>query len=227
MITLTINQNQIEYVGLLEKPAFRLIGEARQIIEGLYNAFSPYQAALTDFRFEEVATTPSSFGVNVYLKSLGIYKFRFDRVEWKVSGFVDEDLPNLVAILKRGEDWLRSAAPGISFRSHTFYYAGHCQLSESTSQDFLLGLPGKEVIDIGQSLGDGIVHNWRDSETGGRFQLLIDHSLSVKDGVFIQLMAQFEEDRLDYSEIILRGRALLDEALKKIGLQLEAEQEVE
>lgn len=227
MITLTVNQNQIDYVGLLEKPAFSLIGEVRQIIEGLYNAFSPYQTALSDFRLEEVATTPSSFGVNVYLKSLGIYKFRFDRVEWKVSGFVDEDLPNLATILKRGEDWLRSAAPGVSFKSHTFFYAGHCQLSESTSQDFFLGLHGKEVLDIGQSLGDGIIHNWRDSETGGRFQLLIDHSLSIKDGIFIQFMALIERDPLDYSAIISRGQVLLDESLKKIGLQLEAEQEIE
>ena len=227
MITLTVKQNQIDYIGLFEKPVFNLVGEARQIIEGLYNAFSPYQVALSDFRLEEVVTTPSSFGVNVYLKSLGSYKFRFDRVDCTFSGFADEDLPKFADILKRGDDWLRSAAPGFSFKSHTFFYAGHCQLSESTSQDFLLALPGKDVIDIGQGLGDGIIHNWRDSETGARFQVLIDHSLSLKDGIFIQLTILIVEDRLDYSATISRGQALLGEALKKIGLQLEAEQGIE
>jgi hypothetical protein len=226
MITLTVKQNQIEYIGLFEKPVFSLVGEARQIFEGLYNAFSPYQVALSDFRLEETLTTPSSFGVNVHLKSLGSYKFRFDRVECTVIGFADEDLTKFAVALKRGEDWLRSAAPGFSFKSHTFFYAGHCQLSESTSQDFLLALPGREVIDIGQGLGDGIIHNWRDSETGGRFQFLIDHSLSINDGIFIQLTALIADDQLDYSAAISRGQALLGEALEKIGLQLEAEQEI-
>jgi hypothetical protein len=226
MITLTVKQNQMDYIGRFEKPVFSLVGETRQIIEGLYNAFSPYQVALSDFRLEEIVTTPSSFGVNVYLKSLGSYKFRFDRVESTAIGFADEDLPKFAMVLKRGEDWLRSAAPGFSFKSHTFFYAGHCQLSESTSQEFLLALPGKETIDIGHGLGDGIIHNWRDSETGGRFQLLIDHSLSIKDGIFIQLTALIGEDQLDHSATISRGQALLGEALKKIGLQLEAEQEI-
>jgi hypothetical protein len=227
MITLTVNQNQTDYIGLLERPAFNLMGEGRQIIEGLYNAFSTYQVALTDFRLEEVVTTPSSFGVNVYLKSLGSYKFRFDRVEWTAINFVDEDLPKFPELLKRGEDWLRSAVPGVSFKSHTFFYTGHCRLSEGTSQDFLIRLPGKDIIDIGQDLGSGIIHNWRDPGIEGRFQLLIDHSLSIKDGIFIQLMALIEGDQVDYSAITAKGQASIKEALKKIDLQLETEQGVE
>jgi hypothetical protein len=226
MITLTVNQNQTDYIGLLEKPAFSLMGEGRQIIEGLYHAFSGYQVALTDFRLEEVVTTPSSFGVNVYLRSLGSYRCRFDRVEWTATNFVDGDLSKFPEILKLGEDWLRSAVPDISFKSHTFFYTGHCQLSEGTSQSFLLGLPCKDIIVMGQDLGGGIIHNWRDPGIGGRFQLLIDHSLSIKDGLFIQLMALIEGDRVDYSAITATGQASLKEALRKIGLQLETEQEI-
>ncbi len=227
MITLTVNQNQIDYIGLFEKPAFNLIGEGRRMIEGLYSAFSAYQVALTDFRLEEVVTNPSSFGVNVYLKSLGSYKFRFDRVEWTAINLVDEDLSKFPEMLKRSEDWLRSAVPGISFKSHSFFYAGHCRLSEGTSQNFLLGLSGRDIIDMGQNLGSGIIHNWHDPGIEGRFQLLIDHSLSIKDGIFIQLMALIEGDRVDYSTITSAGQASLKEALKKIGLQFETEQEIE
>src|SRR5262245_3788525 len=146
MITLTVNQNQIDYAGALEKPAFSLIGKARRIIEGLYNCFAAHQVTLSDFRADETVTNPSTWGVNVYLKSLGVYRFRFDRLEWTAAGFSDDDLRLFPEIIKQGEEWLRSAAQGVSFKSHTFLYAAHCKLSEGTSQDFLLGLQEKDPI---------------------------------------------------------------------------------
>lgn len=226
MITLTVNQNQMDYIGLLDKPVFALMGEGREIIEGLYGAFALRGVTLADFRLDEVATMPSSFGVNVNLKSYGVYKLRFDRVEWSVNDFIDGQLSEFPEILRRGEDWLRSVAQDVYFKKHSFLYTGHCRLSEGTSQDFLLSFSGQEALAIGQNLGNGIIYNWFDTETGGRFQLLIDHSLTVKGGIFIQLMALFDGDRVDHSTIIATGQTSLNKALNKIGLQLEIEQEI-
>jgi hypothetical protein len=227
MVTLTVNQNQLDYIGVFEKPAFNLMGEGRQIIEGLYYAFSPYQVSLADFRLEETPTAPSNFGVNVHLKSLGHYRFKFDRLEWTVLNFDGPGLSTFPDVLRRSEEWLRSAVPDFSFRSHMFFYAGHCHLSQGTSQDFLLRLAGNDVIDLGENLGSGVIKNWRDSRVEGRFQLIVDHSLSVKNGLFVQLTASLERDKIDYSSMMEIGQETLSEVLNKIGLRLETEQEVE
>ncbi len=225
MRTLTVNRNQIEYVGTFERPAFSLVGNTR-IMEGLYDAFSVYQVALADFRLDTGATLATDFGVNVSLKSLGQYRLRFDRVEWTVINFVDEDFPRLPDVLKRGEIWLRSVEPTLLFKTHTFAYGAHCHLSEGTAQEFLLGLPGNYDISLGESLGNGLIYNWYDARVGGRFNLVIDHSLSVKDGIFIQLVSVIESDRIGYSEVTLIGQSALNEALSRIGLQLEQEKEI-
>ena len=225
MRTLTVNRNQIDYVGTFERPAFSLVGNTR-IMEGLYDAFSVYQVTLADFRLDTGATVATDFGVNVFLKSLGQYRLRFDRVEWSVSGFVDEDMPRLPEVLKKGEEWLRTMEPSLSFKSHTFVYNAHCQLSEGTSKEFLLGLHRNDDLNLGESLGNGLIHSWRDTNIGGRFNLVIDHSLFVKDGIFIQLISLIEDDQTDHSVVFAAGQTALNQALNNIGLQLEQEKEI-
>lgn len=225
MRTLTVNRNQIDYVGTFERPAFSLVGN-KQIMEGLYDAFSVYQVALADFRLDTGATLATDFGVNVFLKSLGQYRLRFDRIEWAVINFVDKDFPRLPEVLMRGENWLRSAETNLSFKTHTFVYGAHCLLSDGTAKDFLLSLPAKFNLSFGESLGNGLIINWQDTRVGGRFNLIIDHSLSVKDAIFIQLAYVGESDHVDYPQILSIGQQSLNEVLGQIGLQFEQEEEI-
>lgn len=226
MITLMVNQNQIEYRGVFKKPAFNLWGKSDQILEGLYSAFSSNQLTLSDFQKEEDGASPSNSGVSINLKTLGRYRFRFDRVEWIAANIGNNVIAELPELLKKGEDWLRAVVPDISFISHIYIYAGHCQLSEGTSQEYLLSLPRKEFIDIGQSLGHGILHNWFDHEIKGRVQLMVDHSLSIQHGLYIQFLTVVEGNQIDHSAIVSRMHSSLIEVMNKIGLQFETEQEV-
>lgn len=222
MRTLTVNRNQIDYVGTFERPAFSLVGNMR-VLEGLYDTFSKFQLSLADFRLETGAAVPSDNGINIFLKSLGQYRFRFDRVEWTVINFVDDIFPQLPEVLILSETWLRLAETALVFKTHTFVYGAHCLLSEGTSKDFLLSLPAKFDINLGESLGNGLVFNWHDARIGGRFNLVIDHSLSVKDGIFIQLAYITESDRIDYPQIVSIGQESLNKVLGQIGLQFEQE----
>jgi hypothetical protein len=226
MITLTVNRNQLDYLGTFEKPAFNLMGEVRCVLEGLFKCFSAYQPTLADFRIEDSVSQPANSGVNVFLRSLGNYKLRFDRVEWTVLNFEDRELMQFPELLGNGERWLRSATQGISFSSHIFSYVAHCKLSSGTAKEFLLSRQSERLINSGELLGNGIIYNWFDGEIKGKCQLVIDHSLIVKDGLWIQLSTTIEEDEIDHSSVIKVGETAINEALTKIGLRLETEQEV-
>jgi hypothetical protein len=225
MINLTINRNQIEYVGVFERPVFALVNNVR-VLEGLYEVFSRFQVALSDFRLENSSTIPTENSINIFLKSLGHYKLRFDRVEWVVSNFDDDDFNRLPEVLMSGEEWLRSVETNLSFKTHTFVYGAHCHLSKGTAKDFLLSLPVKVDFSLKENLGSGLVFNWHDARISGKFNLIIDHSLSVKDGIFIQLAYFGENEGIDYPQILSIGQQSLNEVLAQIGLQFEQEEEV-
>lgn len=225
MRRLTVSRNQIDYAGTFEKPAFSLVNNPR-ILEGLYNSFAEFQVTLSDFRFDTSVAIPADNAISVFLKSLGQYRLKFDRVEWSVMGFMNEDIPSLSEVLKRGEEWLRLTEANLAFKAHTFVYSAHCFISESTAKDFFLSLSPKIDLGFGESIGDGLIFNWSDAKISGRFNLVIDHSLSIKDGVFIQLACIVESDYVNYGEIINSGQWALNQALAKLGLQFEQEEEI-
>jgi hypothetical protein len=223
MKTLTINQTQVNYVGTFARPALSLMSGTSKLIEGLYEAFSDYQLELQNFYIEGTGANPSTIGANVGLGTLGIYRLKLDRAEWFISDFDDEALEKFPEVLQHGSDWLRSHIENFSFKSHALIYVSHSKLSEGTSQDFLLSLPSKNLFEFGQNLGEGIIYNWLDPEIGGRVQLMIDHSLTVKDGLYVQLSAVIDADEINYANVAERGWDIFDEALEKIGLEVEEE----
>lgn len=227
MISLTVNRNQIDYVGSFEKPAFSLMGQIRRVLEGLFGCFSVYQTTLADFKIEDLASQPANSGVNVFLRSLGNYKLRFDRVEWTVINFEDQDFDQFPELLSSAEKWLRSTSSEVAFSSHIFSYVAHCKLSSGTARDFLLTRQSETLIEAGEPLGNGIIYNWFDGEIKGKCQLVVDHSFVIKDGLWVQLSTTIEGDQIDYPSVLQRGKAAMNEALGKIGLRLETEQEVE
>ncbi|MBS1808684.1 MAG: hypothetical protein JST84_10875 [Acidobacteria bacterium] len=225
MRTLTINRNQIDYAGTFERPVFSLVGNTC-ILEGLYDTFSRFGVTLSDFRLDTNMAVPAENGVNVFLKSLGQYRLKFDRVEWTVLNFVDEDFPRSPEVLACGEEWLRSVEENLTFKNHTFVYGAHCLLAEGTAKDFLLSLPNKSDLSLGDGLGNGLIFNWYDADIHGRFNLILDHSLSVKDGIFIQLICVIEKDGINYHQVLSNGQQSLNKVLDHCGLQFEQETEV-
>ena len=225
MRTLTVNRNQIDYVGTFERPVFSLVGNTR-ILEGLYDTFSKFGVTLADFRLDTNTVVPAENGVNVFLKSLGQYRLKCERVEWAVSNFVEEAFPQSPEVLACGEAWLRSVEENLTFKTHTFVYGAHCMLSEGTARDFLLSFPNKLDFSLGDSLGDGLIFNWYDPEIEGRFNLIIDHSLSIKGGIFIQLICVIEKDGINYPNVLSIGQQSLNKVLDHYGLQFEQETEV-
>lgn len=150
-----------------------------------------------------------------------VYKFQLDRIESTLSNFNREDLAVFPEILQEGTNWLRTAIPDFSFQAHLFTYFGHNKLSQGTSKEVLEALPTISLAEIGESEGNGIIFHWAMPERKWRIQLMIDHSLTVPSGLFIQFLLFAPGDAIDYSETAVSGRGIMESALNKIGLEID------
>lgn len=224
MRKLFIQQNQISYVGLFSRPAFPLWGEGAKILDGLYTAFTPYKVSLADFRQDSLSQFISDLSVTVLLGPSGNYKFKLDRVESSLSNFTEEELTNFPDVLSRGAKWLRSAVPDFAFQTHLFTYHNHSKLSEGTAKEFLLQYSQTSLPSAGTNLGNGVIANWIEPSQERQVRFTIDHSHVYTDGLFIQFSMQASGDEIDYFETATTGRALLDDALAKIGFEIADEE---
>ena len=73
-------------------------------------------------------------------------------------------------------------------------------------------------------MGSGILETWDDSELGARVHLTLGHSLVQPDGIYINYMVVFETERIDYATVASKGRALLDQILESMGLEIGEEE---
>jgi hypothetical protein len=219
MRTLVVQQNQVEYVGVFERPALSLWGDGRRILDGLFMAFEGLHSGLSAFRTLGESDAPASQGVSVSLGRQCSYRFKFERVEGSLLDFDDDDLARLRDVLARGDKWVRATLPTPAFKSHLFTYGSHSSLSEGTSKEFLKELSSLHVLERSQNLGSGIIFHADIPDKGWRIQLVVDHSLSVSDGLFVQMLVAAQRDTLNYAEALSDGRSLLDSSLEHLGLK--------
>jgi hypothetical protein len=220
MRTLTIQRNQLEYVGLYSRPPFTLWGAGQVILEGLYDAFAGLYSGLGDFRIEGDAAQPADQAVTVTLPHQSVFRFKFDRIEATHFDFRADDVPFLADVLTRGRGWLNSGDLRVPFQSHLLTYTAHAS-SDGTSKDLLSGIGFQTIAALGENLGTGALFHGNIPELGWRVQLTVDHSLSVTDGVFIQFLVLIMEDQLNYDEAVRSGQRILSNALEEIGFQLD------
>ena len=225
MPKLLVQQVSLDYHGFFRSPAYALMGEGAKIMEGLAAAFSSHNVGLGNFRMEVDVTDPAANSIIVTLGTFGIYRFKFDQVQANLRNFrSDDDILGLVTTIEKGDAWLRSTIEDFAFRSHAFIYSSHSTLSEGTSQSFLLSIPRREKpAVIGKDLGSGILETWDISDPAARVHLTLGHSLVQPDGIYINYMVVFETERIDYTDVASKGRAVLDEALQSLGLEWEEE----
>ena len=164
-----------------------------ELLGGLFDLFTPYQITLNDLHNASTSLNPSDQIITVDFGQNGNFRFKFDRTEATVSG--DQDFKSVTDLLRRTEEWLRSSVAAFSFQTHLFILASYNKLSEGTSQEFLRGFSDIAIPAIGTSEGSGIIFHWNIPEQNWRVQLLIDHSLNVSGGLFIQLLVRSEVRR--------------------------------
>jgi hypothetical protein len=221
MLKLITQQNRFDYRGVFTQPLFSLFGEGGKIVQGLYKSFSPYGVTLANIRNDSLSLSPSDQVLTVNFTTAAYYKFRFDGIESSVVNFTPQDLSDIPKLLSSGDNWLRSAAPDLSFQSHLFATFSHNRLSEGNSQDFLFNLFNVNAPNVGTSRGNGIIYHWDVPEYEWLVQLTIDHSVIVSGGLFIHFIVITAKDKIDYLETVQVGYKLFSEAMTQIGLEFE------
>jgi hypothetical protein len=218
MRQLDIVQDQLEYVGLLAAPAFRYFTNPAVLASGLYHAFQGYHSGTDDITFEHDATHPLRQACTVDLGTFGSYKLSLERVEWARPGAWPWELNS--SVLAAGDTWLRSIpAGGALMHSHYFTYTAHALPVSETARDLLLGLGGPTLSGFGESNGTGLIFHSQIAP-GSSFQLTIDHSHEVQNGVFIALVVIVERDQIDYLQVGHWLLGIIHQAARSLELEI-------
>lgn len=219
MASLSVEHNQLNYVGVFSKPAFELWGKGEKILKGLFSSFEPYGINLSNIRNNTASLDPSDQEITVNLSGL-IYRFKFDRVECIRTDATEEEFSTFPQLLNNGDKWLRSELPQFSFSSHLFTYLAHTSVQGSTSHRVLAPLSTVELPELGVSRGSGMIYRSDLAEKEWELQLTLDHSLLVPDGLFIQFSILSKADHQDYLNAFQEGRDLLKTTLKNVGVEI-------
>lgn len=219
--TLSIQRNQVRYVGLFVRPAFPLWGNGAAILQGLYEAFSKFHVGIADFTNVAASANPADQAVTVRLGTNAEYRFGFDRVEATLTNFTDRDLDALPDVLQQADQWLRSVVPEFSFLTHTVAYHSHSGVSPGTSEEVLAALPSARLPNREHSRESGIIYHFDVPERELGLHLTLDHSLSIEDGLFIDYTAIRRSGDIDYVDWLKDLRQELDSALESLGLRLD------
>jgi hypothetical protein len=220
MHDLTVVRNQIDYIGAFQRPLLSLWGDGKVILEQLYNSFEEFGVGLKDIRGESAGEDPSAQAVKVFVGSQTTYKFKFEQVEASAFDLGDADLERLPKLLEAGTGWIRTVSGEPCFRSHLVTYSAHCTLTDCTSETFLTKLNTLRLPGIGVDRGSGTIFHADVEDWNGRLRIMIDHSLLLPGGIFLELSFVSLRDILDYAGFLGQGRDWLTQTLASVGLQM-------
>jgi len=214
-------QSQVTYLGSFSKPAFSLWGQGSKTLEELFRAFGEYKISVGDIRSDSSSPNLGDVTLIVHLFDYSAsYKFKLDRVEAVFNDLTEEQSSMIPEVLQRGDGWLHSLIPDLSFQSHLITYSSHNQLSEGTAKDFLQGLSNLDIPNVGISQGNGITFHWDIPERNWGFHMGVDLSFNIPNGLFIQFLIRTPDDKIDYVASFGDGLAIARAALAEIGLEL-------
>lgn len=215
---LLVQQNQLVHTGYFSHPLLELWGDGKTILGGLFEAFSPYGTNLPDIRVEPGLASPSEQVITINIGLMGLHRFRFDRVESTFFNFSDDTLLKIPGIIEASTKWIRGAVSSLKFASHQFVYSSHCQVANFLGKDVLRPICANPVKSAGFDLGAGVVLHWEVPDRSWTTQLVLDRSLTVKDGLYIMFTLLVRGEVLDYATLARDARSYIENVLGELGL---------
>lgn len=218
MHNLEVHRSQVDYLGLLAQPSFSLWGEGKILLASLYAAYQPYGVRLADISTNQDLQTMADSEVSIQLGGRSVFRFKFDRVEARLSNYTEEDLQRFPDAISRGVNAIRQAASDFTLASHLLSHFSHSAITGVTSRDYLRGLAPQPDLRIGESRGHGFIFHYDTVDPAWQVQLTLDHSLSIPDGLFINYTVLIVAGEIDYQQTLVAARDLLEQSLAQLGL---------
>jgi hypothetical protein len=223
MTDLIVRQNEVFYVGSYAEPAFSLWGSGAQIMGGLFGAFRSYNPSLRDITPVGDQTDSADSAVSVTIRPRISFQFKFDRIEGRITNFLEPELDQFQDVLTKGSEWVRKSVGALAFQSHLVTYSSHSDLVGKTSEEVLRKLPSPAIEGIGVSSGNGVIFHFGVPDRSLQYTVTVDHSLAIKGGLFLQMHLFAIADRINYAEVLIEGKSLLDKVLSQLDLHIETE----
>jgi hypothetical protein len=215
---LTVIHNQLVYTGTFVRPPLQIWGQGNALLQGVYDALSPFGVRLSDIRSESVSPDVAGQAITANLKPNGMYRFRFDKVETTFFNFSEPVLSEIPRFCESSTEWIRKYAHSVEFGSHKFVYSCHGQLKETPILKWLR-LANGDIPIAGQSQGAGAIFYWSVPEKAWTTQLVIDRSVLLSDGLFLMFSLEVKKDEVVFEDIGREGRAYLETILAKLDLE--------
>jgi hypothetical protein len=219
MRVLDVQHAQLDYLAVLERPAFPLWANFPGMMSGLYQAFDGLHSGLADLTVEGDGRDPLSRTVVVALGEQGLFRVGYERVEAELPDYTQDDLAAFPATLARGDRWMRTHWSGVVVETHCFTFSIHGVLKEGSSGDFLRSL-SKINLGIGKNLGTGLILHAVLPKTSWQLHLTLDHSSAVEGGLFVQYVVMIGDDEINYERALDAVINFLHNGAETLGLDI-------
>jgi len=214
-----VEQEYLSYTGTFSRPIFKLWAQGGVILEGLYDALSPFGVKFADFRLEGNAVAATDVGITATYSNRGTQSFRFDRVECKFFNIDSPFFESVPSILEATRSWLRQTVPTFKFASHQFTYMCHSRLKDASAIEMLQTMTPTKSNAAGIEQGKGLIFHWLVPARKWEAHLILDRSTVVNDAMYLAFTLTTTSDESTYQALAAQGREYLVAVLKDLGFQ--------
>jgi hypothetical protein len=211
-------QNSFNYVATLARPIFSLWDRPGALLAGLYDAYSDIGIGLRDISFVGPENAAAERGVAVNWGERSSMTLRLDRMEATIRNYLQSDLEAVPGYIERGEDWLRRESPEHRFATRLVTTSSHSLLNGESVEGILRNIGIRELNSSGRPRGHGASYHFEFPERSTLVDLMIDRSLVIDGGLYLNTMFLISGDIVDYHDVLNWGRATIDDLLSQIGL---------
>lgn len=214
--------NSLVYHATFTTPAFLLWRDRADLVEKVFNLFSPLGAGISDISFRSEGESLDDEVIAVRLEDCE-FKLGYSGIVLEAEDVSQKDLSEIFEIIAHANKELSVETFGLKFNQHFVEFGGHGSLVGGNSfEEFLQPHRGPKLKSINQNLPNGMVFNWRDDNAKRKFHLEIDESFDVPGGVFLRYVILYNAERLESADFTESFFVTLLSVLNELNLEWEA-----
>jgi hypothetical protein len=219
---LKVAQGDLGVQADFAEPAFEIFRDVSSLHRRLYSALSPLGVRLADIRPDRGAGSLAD--VHVALSLFGLttsVRIRMDKIEINCADTRRVDQASIERAVVEVLQAVKNLVVGLQYRSYSLAVGVHGALGAGDVKEFLGRFAKVSQLDLGPSLGAGLVL-YHGAE-GDRLlsAVTLDLSAVVSGGLFLRAYAAWDGRRLEAASLPASASKYWTDVQTKLGLRLE------